>query len=41
LKNEEGLIKPNSYAEVSFNYRKVRAVSLPEQAVQLSQRQSL
>ncbi|EDP75955.1 cation efflux system (czcB-like) protein [Hydrogenivirga sp. 128-5-R1-1] len=40
LRNEGEAIRPNSYAEVSFNHRKVRAVSLPEQAVQLSQRQS-
>ncbi|WP_457600557.1 efflux RND transporter periplasmic adaptor subunit [Hydrogenivirga sp.] len=40
LPNPQGSIKPNSYAEVSFDYKRVRAVSVPEQAVQLSQRQS-
>ena len=35
-----GDVSPGTYGEVSFRYKKVRAVSLPEQAVQLSQRQS-
>ncbi len=39
IEDPEG-IKPGTYGEASFNYRKVEGVSLPEQAVQLSQRQS-
>jgi len=35
-----GNVSPGAYGEVSFPYRKVRAFSLPEQALQLSQRQS-
>ncbi len=38
--NREGKVKPGSYGEVSFDYLKVRAVSVPEQALQLSERES-
>jgi len=40
LPNRSGLLKPNTYGEVTFSFRNVRAVPVPEQAVQLSQRQS-
>jgi membrane fusion protein (multidrug efflux system) len=40
VKNTDGSLKPGTYGEVLFEHEKVRAVSLPEQAVQLSQRQS-
>ncbi len=37
---EPGDVKPGTYGEVAFNYRKIRAVPVPEHAVQLSQRHS-
>jgi len=40
LPNGDGLLKPNTYGEVTFGFRSIRAVPVPEQAVQLSQRQS-
>ncbi len=33
-------LKPGTYGEVSFDYRKVKGILIPEEALQLSQRQS-
>ncbi len=40
IENRDGRFRPNMYGEVSFDFKKVRAIAVPEQAVQLSQRQS-
>ena len=40
LKNEDGFLKPNMFGEVSFPHKRIKAVLVPEQAVQLFQRQS-
>jgi len=38
--NREGFFKPNAYGEVSFSFKRIRAVPVPEQAVQFSRGQS-
>ncbi len=40
IRNGEGFFKPNAYGEVFFGFKRIRAVSVPEQAVQLSRGQS-
>jgi len=40
LENREGFFKPNAYGEVSFSFKRIRAVPVPEQAVQFSRGQS-
>lgn len=38
VENREGSLKPSMYGEVSFRYGKVKAVLVPENAIQLSRR---
>jgi len=40
LSNRDGSLKPNTYGEVFFSLKRIKAVAVPEQAVQLSRQQT-
>ncbi len=40
VENKNGTLKPQTFGEVSFRYKKVKVVAVPENAVQLSRRRT-